>query len=173
MTDETQDVVEKFPSIVRQAPANQIANALVQCCGDLVEPVKHGVGNFRNTYVTLPTILELLRPVLFKHDLTVQQYPSSDGKSLVTAVMHKSGEAFTCTYPLALPATVSKGGRPNWDLQSTISYARRYALMMVFQLAGDEEDEPAGQVGSGEHHPPTTTPALGDAGRIADTSVPF
>jgi len=45
-------------------------------------------------------------------------------------------------------------------------------LMMVFQLAGDEEDEPAGQVGSGEHHPPTT-PALGDAGRSADPNAPF
>ena len=118
-----------------------IAEALAKVNGSLIEPTKSGKGNFGNAYVTLPQLLEVLRGPLNDAGLSVQQHVSSDGKHLLTEIRHVSNESHTTAYPIL--ETPGKGQQRNWGFQSAVTYARRYALMMLFGLSGDDEIDEA------------------------------
>ena len=102
----------------------------------LLENVKKDSNNpfFKSKYADLASIFDEIRPKLAATGLAVSQWPQSDG-SLVTILMHESGEWLEGTYTMR-PAD----SKPQ-SLGSAITYARRYALGAILGVASEEDDD--------------------------------
>ena len=112
----------------------------------LLENVKKDSNNpfFKSKYADLASIFDEIRPKLAATGLAVSQWPQSDG-SLVTILMHESGEWLEGTY------TMTPADSKPQSLGSAITYARRYALGAILGVASEEDDDGnASSVGSSE-----------------------
>lgn len=89
---------------------------------------------FRSKYATLESVLTVLKPVLAENDLFVSQFPIGTN-TLRTVVAHKSGEKIVSSFSMT-PQT----DKPH-AIGSNISYMRRYALLSIFAMVGDPDDD--------------------------------
>jgi hypothetical protein len=106
---------------------------------DLRNPTKDTKGhNYK--YAQLDQILEILKPVLTKHDLGIMQSPSGavvEGcLTLKTVIFHKSGEHLIEEFQIPIP----QGRNVTQDYGSALSYARRYSILSLFSLAQEDDD---------------------------------
>lgn len=102
-----------------------------------VKLVKDGTAQY-GAYATLGNVLEVLRPHLNELGLLVEQAPDLSGPEacLTTRVAEvESGDAREYSTPLILDNTTMQ------KLGSAITYARRYALVSIFLLDADEDDD--------------------------------
>jgi hypothetical protein len=94
---------------------------------------------YKSKYAPLGDVLDLIRPVLAKNDLSVVQYPSSqDGKavSIHTMLIHASGEYIDFD-PLTLTAEkITPQGAG-----AAITYGRRYTVSGIFNIASEDDDD--------------------------------
>jgi hypothetical protein len=119
----------------------KVCAAFVAAQADLRNPSKDkfaNAGKFGYKYTDIASILDLVRPILFKHGLAVSQDVSmEDNKLLIrTKIIHSSGEMLEFG-PL--------GGSIGETWQTTgsgITYARRYALQAALGIAADIDDNP-------------------------------
>lgn len=98
-------------------------------------PTKSG-GKYSYRYADLATILDLALEPLRKAGLTLVQAPDFDGTfmTLTTVIANQNG---------AWLSNVSRmpcGGRDPQAVGSAETYARRYALMALLALAGEDDD---------------------------------
>lgn len=95
--------------------------------------------HFKNTYVTLESLMETVLPILNAHDIVLIQTPTvtiSGGFGLRTRLMHvPSEEEVNDVMPLELQKADPQGQG------SAITYARRYSLMAALGLVADEDDD--------------------------------
>lgn len=118
---------------------DQLANAMVEAQADIKDVVKSKVANtgqFSYSYADLADVLAMSRTVLAKHGIVVNQIAESDSEmvSVWTTLLHRSGQ-YVCARPTRLP-----GGKTPQHYGSAISYARRYALMAMLNLASEDDD---------------------------------
>lgn len=92
---------------------------------------------FKSTYAGLPSVLEVVLPILHAHNLYVSQSPiSEDGRVGVrTTVTHSSGESISGEFTMTLAKNDPQGAG------SAITYARRYALVSMLGLNVDDDDD--------------------------------
>jgi hypothetical protein len=89
-------------------------------------------------YVSLDSLLEAILPALHAEGIVLVQSPSvSDGQpALTTRLVHaESDEAVESTMLLMMAKSDPQGQG------SAITYARRYSLMSMLGLAGEEDDD--------------------------------
>lgn len=94
------------------------------------------VGNQVRYYTDLPTLTDLVRPILARHQLAFIQLPggSTNGcVSLTTRLVHGTGEWIEDDY--SMPS-----GQGAQGVGSALTYARRYALMALLGVAADDDD---------------------------------
>jgi hypothetical protein len=94
--------------------------------------------HFRSRFASLPSVVEAIRPALNKHGLVYMQFPTNlDGApALETMLIHaESGEDIAAVMPLVLTKNDPQG------YGSALTYARRYALLSILGLVGDEDDD--------------------------------
>lgn len=109
----------------------------------IIHEAKPGKTGMSVRYATYERIDECVRPIYQQHGFSVQFSTATPdaGKYLTTAtVRHLGGHSETYTMPLQLDQT---GGKS--DIQgmgSTMAYARRYLLTMIFNIVteGDDND---------------------------------
>lgn len=99
-------------------------------------------------YAPLEILIAATRDALSAHGLALIQMPSLNGKNVevTTLLAHQSGEWISSK--LALPGTM----RERFDAQSCgsgITYARRYALQSILNIAGEVDDDGNAAVGAG------------------------
>jgi hypothetical protein len=94
--------------------------------------------HFRNKFASLAAVRDAVIPVLSKHGIAcVQDLQSVEGAvSCTTILMHSSGQRMALG-PLTMP--VSKADAQGFG--SAATYARRYHLMAVANVVGDEDDD--------------------------------
>ncbi len=116
-----------------------LAMALSKFQGEVTNP-KNTASNlfFNSKYSPLNEVINMIRPILAKHGLSVLQSPSGDGQNIIitTLLMHSSGEWIEAE-PLVLKAdkvTAQGAG-------SAITYGRRYALSAILGIASEEDDD--------------------------------
>lgn len=129
---------------------NELATALAKAQGELEHPVKKksaGAGSFKYTYADLASVIDAVKPVFNKHGLSFTQFPTVDIEkktvSLITMLMHTSGQNLQSTLTMGLPDT-----KPQ-SIGSVITYARRYSLSAVAGIASEEDDD--AQVAQGRY----------------------
>lgn len=143
----------------------ELAAALAAAQGELKAVSKTGKSNY-GKFVELGAALEHVLPILSKQGLSVTQMPvigDDNTTHMVTMLMHKSGEWIKSTYPVRMQQTTPQGQG------SAITYARRYALMAVVGIAGDDDD---GQAGTDGNTPETRRPAAPRTAPPAPVSKP-
>lgn len=92
---------------------------------------------FKSNYASLPHIITEVSEPLEKAGLILSQFPNGDG--LTTMLIHaESGEFISATYTLQ----VVRQNDPQAQ-GSAISYARRYAITSVLNLAISDDDAEA------------------------------
>lgn len=93
-------------------------------------------------YADLAAVLDCIREPLAKYGLTIWQCPEYTENSelcpITTYVIHASGQMLVNTY--AVPVTVIKSNNDVQAYGSAITYARRYALMALMNLAAEDDD---------------------------------
>lgn len=123
-------------------------------------PVIHkDTQGFNYSYADLPTIFEVINPLLKKHGLGFTQLVN--GTNIKTVLFHvESGE--TLESETAIPQGVQMNKMNDFQvLGSAITYIRRYALSAMLGLVTDKDTD-----ASGEQKKPITK-------TTTDDSVPF
>ena len=123
----------------------KLAAALLKVQAEL-PPITKGSRNphFNASYASLDAIMEIVRPILAKHELSVVQGgagPTTNdagnisGVAVETLLLHASGEWLSCVLALPLEKATAQG------VGSAITYARRYGVSAVLALSTEEDDD--------------------------------
>lgn len=127
-----------------------LAAALARFQAEIQNP-KNTADNpyYKSKYAPLQDVLNIARPLLAKHGLSVLQIPGGDGEhiSVTTLLMHDSGEWIESD-PLIL-----KTDKPTAQgAGSAITYGRRYCLSAVLGISSEDDDD--GNSASGKNGKP-------------------
>jgi hypothetical protein len=118
---------------------NAIAKALAAAQADMANPKFDSQNpHFRNSFASLASVRNAVVPVLAKHGICMTQNLETVEKGIActTILTHESGQQMAFG-PLVMPAS-----KPDSQgLGSAATYARRYALMAVCGVVGDEDDD--------------------------------
>lgn len=117
-----------------------ISTALVRAQAKMKKVAKNAYNpHFKSKYASLDDIIDMIRPILDEHDLGVIHMPvtNSDGVGVKSILVHASGEAMDLG-EFYLP--LGRGGGAQ-GAGSSITYAKRYALAAIFNLATGEDDD--------------------------------
>ena len=109
-----------------------------------VPTIHKGTKGYGYSYADLPTIFNVINPILDKHGLGVTQLLNSDelGDSIKTIVFHSdSGE--TLESNTRIPKTTLKGMNDYQAFGSGCTYYRRYALSNILRLVTDVDNDGA------------------------------
>lgn len=115
----------------------KVSKALVAAQAELDNVTTDAVNpHFRSRYASLPTIIDMVRPVLAKHGLALVQMPLSDDGcvGVETIVLHDSGE-YLSDKLMVRPSKADPQGAG-----SAITYCRRYALAAFMNLGQEDDD---------------------------------
>ena len=122
--------------------------ALIEARGKVPQIAKTAENPYFNSmYVSLDELVDAVTPALQEHGLAVMQFPTLvDGvPGLTTVLAHTSGQYIGSTMPLGVPLNVKAQ-----EQGSAITYARRYALMALLNVVGDEDDDDGNQAQQAE-----------------------
>jgi hypothetical protein len=149
-----------------QVKVAELAKALASAQKEMKNPplTKEAVVKYQNKertqwfekrykYTDLATIMDLVRPILAKHGLSVSHVTGiHDGHfGLTTYLLHSSGESILSFYPLNQTDKAQEMG-------SQITYARRYTTTALLGIASEEDDD--GELASqGKNEPKAKTEA--------------
>ncbi len=125
-------MIETSPSIVKLAVAMRAVQAAV---GGV--PKDSTNPHFRNKYASLESVIDTIREHYLAAGLAVMQSPGpyADGAiTLTTMVMHESGEWLRSEMSLPVAKQDPQG------VGSALTYAERYSLMALFNLAAVDDD---------------------------------
>ncbi len=145
---------------------DQIAAALSKAQSELQNPKRNREvevrtrtgGRYSFRYATLDSILDLIRPALAKHELSMVQIiaPSTDthtynfshysngqefvktvviNHECVTRILHSSGQWIETRVPIQVE------GPGNQAFGSAVTYARRYSIVGLCLIAAEEDDD--------------------------------
>lgn len=120
---------------------DQLATALAIAQGQIEDATKSSKNDFyKSKYADLASVRAAIRQPFADNGLSVVQFPRTvpGGVEVETMLLHSSGEFMAET--LFMP--VKHEPHP---IGSGISYARRYALMSIANLAADDDDGNAAQ----------------------------
>jgi hypothetical protein len=110
-----------------------LSAALVEFHKSAPEVKKNAINpHFKNRYADLASIIDATRSPLADAGLSVVQLP--DGDDLVTRLIHKSGQWISSRTALKFTKQDAQG------YGSALTYARRYALSAILNLAADDDD---------------------------------
>lgn len=103
---------------------------------------------FKSKYAGLPSVLEVVLPVLHNNGLYLSQSPVTEGERIgvKTTITHaESGDSLESSFTMQLSKNDPQGAG------SAITYARRYALVSMLGLNVDEDDD--GNLATGLNKP--------------------
>ena len=129
-------------AVATKAPSS-LAEALAKFQQEPHAAGKDGKANY-GFYTTLAGGLNAVQPATHLglcHTQTFDSVITNDGKVitvLVTTLKHVGGEEVASRLPF--PELVPNRGNIMQALGSAVTYARRYALLAIYGLAGDDDD---------------------------------
>lgn len=108
-----------------------------------VPTIHKGTAGYSYTYADLPTILEVINPLLKKHSLGF--YQAVNGTSIKTVIFHTETNE-TIESETSIPQGVQLKGMNDFQiLGSAITYLRRYALSSILGLVTDKDNDASGE----------------------------
>lgn len=129
---------------------DQLATALAAAQAEMANPKYDKVNpGFRSKYASLAAVRDAVIPVLSRHGIAVVQtlHQTDGGIACTTVLLHKSGQMLQATLPMPAAKQDAQG------LGSAATYARRYQLMAMTGVVGDDDDDGNAAVGVKPPHP--------------------
>ena len=123
-----------------ESPLTKLPAALAKFQAEHHAAGRDGKGNY-GTYTTLAGALAAVQHACafgLSHTQTLQPI-NDDLMVLRTTLMHESGEAVVSDLPLPIRQEGGRGN-PMQALGSALTYARRYGLLAIYGIAGDDDD---------------------------------
>lgn len=110
---------------------------------------------FKSKYAPLENIIEAVVPALSKYGLSVVQIPENDGgrATIKTVIGHSSGDQISGTMSMTPTKNDPQG------MGSAYTYARRYSLAMMLNVAAEEDDDANAASVEQKKKPATSYPA--------------
>jgi len=122
----------------------ELATALAKAQGQIEAATKGSINPaFKSKYADINALRDVIREPLATNDLSILQFPrTSDNRVEVeTMILHKSGEFMSEI--LSMPV-----GKPDaHGIGSALTYARRYGMSAILNLAADDDDGNAAVAG--------------------------
>jgi len=107
-------------------------------------PVIHkGTQGYGYSYADLPTIFEVINPLLAKHGLGFTQ--ELDGTALVTTIFHSESGEFRASRAELIQGVQLKGMNEFQVYGSNLTYMRRYCLSCALGLVTDKDTDASGK----------------------------
>ena len=131
-------IFNKVTNMKHSIETNHIFAALVKAQAEMPTANKDGNNpHFKSKYATLQSVVETCKPVLKKHGLAITQTfePSCDGISIITTLVHESGQYISGSLFLRPTKNDPQG------YGSAITYGRRYAWAAILGMVADEDDD--------------------------------
>lgn len=125
--------------IPMRQPVPGLAASLAKAQAEIQNPKFDSANpHFKSRFASLAAVRNAIVPVFAKHGLSIiQDLQTTDrGISCLTIVLHSSGERLDIG-PLVMPA----GKADAQGFGSAATYARRYALLAMAGVAGEEDDD--------------------------------
>ena len=121
----------EFSSMVKLAPAYS------KVCQEIQNPTKNTVGVHNRSYADLDSVINTSKKVLADNGFTVMQMPfNKDGEfGVETMLLHTSGEYIKGSFATKPPSLDPQ------KIGSQITYYRRYALVSMLNLVGENDDD--------------------------------
>ena len=147
--------------------------ALTKARSEMADPRKSANNPaFRSKYVPRDEALDAVMPALLANGLMLVQYPVTDGDTygVGSKLVHTSGQEMDCGVFTVRPAK----NDPQGAVAAT-TYASRCALMLLFGIAGDEDDDgnhASGKSGGGANAPVRRENAPQATQTTAEVKVP-
>jgi hypothetical protein len=116
-----------------------LAEALVAIQADAPTIALDGVNpHFKSKYPSLAGVMEKVRPVIARNGVAITQLPTTleGAPALTTRLIHAASEQSIESTMLLLPAKPDPQGQG-----SALTYARRYMVLAMLGLVGDEDDD--------------------------------
>lgn len=132
------------------ASLSNLLKAFAAAQAEMENPINDSANpHFRSKYASLAAVRNAVIPPLTAHGLSVMQFPTPDGETVhcETILAHESGEYIRHT--LSLPAQATQQG-----YMGGATYAKRMALLALFVIAGDEDDDAEAGMGRGKESAP-------------------
>lgn len=126
---------------------NEIAAALSKAQGTMKNAHLNKINpHFKSKYADLAGIRDAVTPALSQNGIAVVQGTDFDNGQfvVVTRLVHSSGQWFESRFPIAVDKPQAMG--------SAYTYAKRYSLSAICNIAADEDDDGNG---AQEKAPPT------------------
>lgn len=120
--------------------SSNVHTAMLSIQSQLVNPIKNAKANY-GKYATLPELRDEITPILYGAGLYLTQLVQhcDKGAVLESIITHaETGTSIKSEMPLMLEKQTPQG------MGSAITYARRYALCAMLNIAADEDDDGAG-----------------------------
>lgn len=133
----------------------ELANALAKAQAEMKNPgFDSSNPHFKSKYASLASVRDTVTPVLSKHGLSVTQLPAfDDGKAgCESLLMHISGEFISSTLLIPVDKANAHG------VGSAITYSRRFSLMAIAGVVGDDDDDGNAATGKSGALPTPITP---------------
>jgi len=116
---------------------NEIATALAKAQGEVANPVFNKTNpHFKSSYADLSSVLNAVRPVLSKNNISIMQMTNLEeaGVVLYTRLTHASGQWIESAYP------VTASGK-HQEIAAALTYAKRLSLSAIVGVAGEDDDD--------------------------------
>jgi len=147
----------------------ELFTAIAKAQGEFTTVEKNAENpHFRSKFAPLDTIIEMIRPVLAKHGLSVMQHcdipESGAGIIIETMITHESGQHISSRLFMPVVKSDPQG------YGSSISYGRRYSLAAALGIVSDEDVD--GNQGKDEKKtpPPKSAPKTDAGGQKTPTT---
>lgn len=139
---ELTNIVKLSEGVMMTADCSALFMALAQTQLELSNVTKDKQGHGYR-YASLANVIDGIREPLAKNGLSVAQFPVFSNESgycnVTTVITHNSGQLLSST--LTVPVVPNKLNNDIQAYGSAITYARRYALTAILNLAADDEDD--------------------------------
>ena len=115
-----------------------LAAAMAVAQGEMKNAVLNKINpHFKSKFADLAAVRDATIPALASHGLSIVQFTKiQDGSlSLITRLMHDSGEMIEGEYPLPAISTAPQ------QMGSALTYAKRYCWSAMCGIAADEDDD--------------------------------
>lgn len=124
----------------RSETINKICSALSKAQGEFTNPKKTKTNPYYNSkYADMADILDAIRPVLLKNELSIIQDTENgdlDRVIITTTLMHSSGEYFESGALTLKPDKITAQG-----VGAAITYGRRYSISSILNIASEDDDD--------------------------------
>ena len=128
----------------------ELATALAKAQGQIEAATKGSVNPaFKSKYADINALRDAIREPLATNDLSILQFPrTSDNRVEVeTMILHKSGEFMSEVLSMPVGKLDAHGKPDAHGIGSALTYARRYGMSAILNLAADDDDGNAAVAG--------------------------